>query len=179
MSGFELFGSTRARTCVISALDHYPHNSFDDGFQFNRSSRDSHFAIDRDISTTYCWLSSNYLAIYCAELLVNVAPWVPQSFVCGKYRTYRLMARKPNFSVSTSPPPRPLRHRLGATPFSNQSLLTSGTRQTQTVLVNLLVFIKYIAHAWTIYVEISFVFYPAYSPLLVRTLNLGYTVDVC
>ena len=105
MSGFELFGSTRARTCVISALDHYPHNSFDDGFQFNRSSRDSHFAIDRDISTTYCWLSSNYLAIYCAELLVNVAPWVPQSFVCGKYRTYRLMARKPNFSVSTPPPP--------------------------------------------------------------------------
>ena len=59
MSGFELFGSTRARTCVISALDHYPHNSFDDGFQFNRSSRDSHFAIDRDISSTYCWLSSN------------------------------------------------------------------------------------------------------------------------
>ena len=108
MSGFELFGSTRARTCVISALDHYPHNSFDDGFQFNRSSRDSHFAIDRDISTTYCWLSSNgSIAIYCAELLVNVAPWVPQSFVCGKYRTYRLMARKPNFSVSTSPPPAP------------------------------------------------------------------------
>ena len=137
------------------------------------------------LTETFQPLTAGYLAmvsiaIYCAELLVNVAPWVPQSFVCGKYRTYRLMARKPNFSVSTSPPPpRPLRHRLGATPFSSQSLLTSGTRQTQTVLVNLLVFIKYIAHAWTIYVEISFVFYPAYSPLLVRTLNLGYTVDVC
>ena len=136
------------------------------------------------LTETFQPLTAGYLAmvsiaIYCAELLVNVAPWVPQSFVCSKYRTYRLMARKPNFSVSTSPPSRPLRHRLGATPFSNQSLLTSGTRQTQTVLVNLLVFIKYIAHAWTIYVEISFVFYPAYSPLLVRTLNLGYTVDVC
>ena len=121
------------------------------------------------LTETFQPLTAGYLAmvsiaIYCAELLVNVAPWVPQSFVCGKYRTYRLMARKPNFSVSTSPPPpkktpffffppppppppRPLRHRLGATPFSNQSLLTSGTRQTQTVLVNLLVFIKYIAHA--------------------------------
>ena len=136
------------------------------------------------LTETFQPLTAGYLAmlsiaIYCPELLVNVAPWVPQSFVCGKYRTYRLMARKPNFSVSTSPAPRPLRHRVDATPFSNQSLLTSGMRQTQTVLVNLLVFIKYIAHAWTIYVEISFVFYPAYSPLLVRTLNLGYTVDVC
>ena len=105
------------------------------------------------LTETFQPLTAGYLAmvsiaIYCAELLVNVAPWVPQSFVCGKYRTYRLMARKPNFSVSTSPPPpRPLRHELGATPFSNQSLLTSGTRQTQTVLVNLLVFIKYIADA--------------------------------
>ena len=89
------------------------------------------------------------------------------------------MERESNFSVLTPPPPPPLRHRLCATPFLNQPLLTYGTRQTQTALVNLLVFKKYIAHAWTIYVEISFVFYPAYSPLLVKTLSLGYTVDVC
>ena len=46
----------------INAQWHYrplPHNSFDDGFQVNRSSHDSHFAIGLDVLTTYCWLSSN------------------------------------------------------------------------------------------------------------------------
>lgn len=85
MSAFELFGSTRARTCVISTLDHYPITVLMTGFSLI-----VRLAIVTLLLTeTFQPLTAGYIAmvsivIYCAGLLVNVAPWVPQSFVRGK-----------------------------------------------------------------------------------------------
>ena len=81
MSGFELFGSSRARTCVISTLDditdHYPITVLMTGFSLI-----VRLAIVTLLLTeTFQPLTAGYLAmvsiaIYCAGLLVNVAPWV-------------------------------------------------------------------------------------------------------
>lgn len=64
MSGFELFGGTRARTCVISTLDditdHYPITVLTTGFSLIvRLAIVTLLLTDRDVSTAYCWLSSN------------------------------------------------------------------------------------------------------------------------
>ena len=79
MSGFELFGSTRARTCVISThddvTDHYPITVLMTGFRLIvRLTIVTLLLTDTFQPLTACCLAMVSIVIYCAGLLVNVAP---------------------------------------------------------------------------------------------------------